>query len=147
MDTASEDTDRFGRLSKRFTGSGRIRRLVPALIAARDADTQVAVLVELKARFDEANNIGWARQLEETGIHVVYGLIGLKTHCKALLVVRQEGDKVIRYMHLGTGNYNAENRPPVYRLSACLTSDPYMGADLSDLFNYLTGFLTSEDIP
>ncbi|GAB4452174.1 MAG: polyphosphate kinase 1 [Armatimonadaceae bacterium] len=113
--------------------------LVPALIAARDADTQVATLVELKARFDEENNIGWARQLEEAGVHVAYGLLKLKTHCKVLLVVRREPHGIRRYLHLGTGNYNATTAR-IYTDFGLMTSDPELGADASDLFNLLTGY-------
>jgi polyphosphate kinase len=113
--------------------------IVPALIAARDADTQVAVLVELKARFDEENNIEWARALEDAGVHVVYGLIGLKTHCKVLLVVRREPGGIRRYVHLGTGNYNAQSAR-VYTDFSLFSDDPDLGADASDLFNLLTGY-------
>jgi polyphosphate kinase len=113
--------------------------LVPALIDARDGDTQVAVLVELKARFDEENNIEWARRLEESGVHVVYGLIGLKTHCKVLLIVRREQQGIRRYLHLGTGNYNATTAR-IYTDFSLMTADPDLGADASDLFNYLTGY-------
>jgi polyphosphate kinase len=113
--------------------------LVHALIEARDADTQVTVLVELKARFDEENNIEWARALEQAGVHVVYGLIGLKTHCKMLLIVRREPGGIRRYLHLGTGNYNATTAR-FYTDFSLMTSDPALGADASDLFNYLTGY-------
>ena len=113
--------------------------IVPALVEARDADTQVAVLVELKARFDEENNIEWARALEQAGVHVVYGLIGLKTHCKVLLIVRREGNGIRRYLHLGTGNYNATTAR-IYTDYSLMTSDPDLCADATDLFNYLTGY-------
>ena len=114
--------------------------LTPALIEARDGDTQVAVLVELKARFDEENNITWARQLEAAGVHVVYGLVGLKTHCKVLLIVRKEpGGAIRRYCHFGTGNYNALTAR-FYTDFGLLTSDPLLAADATDLFNYLTGY-------
>ncbi|MCX6367861.1 MAG: polyphosphate kinase 1 [Armatimonadetes bacterium] len=113
--------------------------LIPALIAARDVDTQVAVLVELKARFDEQNNIAWARQLERAGVHVVYGLIGLKTHSKCLLIVRKEADGIKRYVHFGTGNYNATTAR-FYTDLGLLTCDEELGADVTDLFNYLTGY-------
>ncbi len=113
--------------------------VVAALIGARDADTQVAVLVELKARFDEENNIGWAHALEEAGVHVAYGLIGLKTHCKVLLVVRREPGGIRRYVHLGTGNYNAQSAR-IYTDFSLMTADPDIGADASDLFNLLTGY-------
>ncbi|WP_395140478.1 polyphosphate kinase 1 [Armatimonas sp.] len=113
--------------------------LIPALIASRDVDTQVAVLVELKARFDEQNNIAWARQLEQAGVHVVYGLIGLKTHSKCLLIVRKEASGIKRYVHFGTGNYNATTAR-FYTDLGLLTCDPELGADVTDLFNYLTGY-------
>ncbi|MFM7321754.1 MAG: polyphosphate kinase 1, partial [Armatimonadota bacterium] len=114
--------------------------LVAALIEARDVDTQVAVLVELKARFDEQNNIEWARRLDEAGVHVVYGLIGLKTHAKALLVVRREPDGTIRrYVHLGTGNYNATTAR-LYTDFGLMTCDDAIAQDISELFNFLTGY-------
>jgi polyphosphate kinase len=109
------------------------------LIAAAESGKQVAALVELKARFDEERNIEWARQLEEAGVHVVYGLVGLKTHCKCALVVRQEADGIRRYLHLGTGNYNAKTAA-AYEDLGLLTSNPELGADLTELFNYLTGY-------
>lgn len=118
---------------------GKNSPLVPALIEARDADTQVAVLVELKARFDEENNIQWARQLEKAGVHVVYGLIGLKTHAKLLLIIRKEPGGIKRYLHLGTGNYNATTAR-LYTDFGLMTCDPDLGADVSELFNYLTGY-------
>ncbi len=114
--------------------------LVDLLIEAADAGKQVAVLVELKARFDERNNIGWAKRLEEAGVHVVYGLLNLKTHCKVCLVVRQgAGEEVERYAHIATGNYNGLTAK-VYTDLALFTSDPRLMADLSELFNYLTGY-------
>jgi polyphosphate kinase len=95
--------------------------------------------VELKARFDEESNISWARMLEREGVHVVYGLLGLKTHAKTLLVVRRDEDRVRRYMHLGTGNYNAATAR-VYEDFGLFTADEELGADVTDLFNYLTGY-------
>ncbi|MGH9063745.1 MAG: polyphosphate kinase 1 [Acidimicrobiales bacterium] len=113
--------------------------IVAALIRAAEAGKQVAVLVELQARFDEQANIAWARALEEAGVHVVYGLAGLKTHCKAALVVRDEEDGVRRYCHVGTGNYNSETARQ-YEDVGLLSAEPDLGADLSDLFNFLTGY-------
>jgi polyphosphate kinase len=114
--------------------------VVKALLqASRDYGKQVAVLVELKARFDEESNIGWAKMLEQEGVHVTYGLLGLKTHSKIAMVVRREGDRIRRYCHLGTGNYNHVSAQ-IYEDMGMFTCDDEIGADVTDLFNYLTGY-------
>jgi polyphosphate kinase len=113
--------------------------IVNALISAAENGKQVTVLVEIKARFDEENNINWARKLEQSGVHVVYGLVGLKTHTKVVLVVRREGDRIRRYYHIGTGNYNPKTAR-VYTDLGLLSAREDVGADISDLFNYLTGY-------
>ncbi len=117
--------------------------IVDALIDAAESGKQVLVLVEIKARFDEQANIKWARKLEEAGCHVVYGLVGLKTHCKLSLVVRQEGETLRRYSHVGTGNYHPKTAR-LYEDFGLLTADAQVGADLSDLFNRLSGYSRRE---
>jgi polyphosphate kinase len=123
---------------------GQNAPVVEALLEASERGKQVAVLVELKARFDEESNIGWAKTLEQMGVHVVYGLVGLKTHCKVTMVVRKEGDGIRRYLHLGTGNYNAITAR-IYEDMGIFTCDEAMAADVTDLFNYLTGYSTKQN--
>ena len=113
--------------------------IIEALIAAAANDKQVVTLIELKARFDEENNIIWARQLEQSGVHVVYGLAGLKTHTKIVLIVRKEGEKIRRYVHIGTGNYNSKTAN-LYTDVGLFSCREELGADLTDLFNFLTGY-------
>ncbi|MFM6971247.1 MAG: polyphosphate kinase 1, partial [Rhodoluna sp.] len=113
--------------------------IVDALIAAAEAGKQVLALVEIKARFDEQNNIAWARKLEQSGVHVVYGIVGLKTHCKLALVIRQEGGQLRRYCHVGTGNYNPKTAR-YYEDYGLLTARESVGEDLTKLFNQLSGY-------
>ena len=113
--------------------------VVKTLLEARERGKAVAALIELKARFDEENNIGWARALERAGVHVVYGVMGLKVHAKVCMVVRREKDGITRYVHLGTGNYNASSSR-IYTDIGVLSADPVLGEDVSDLFNSLTGY-------
>jgi polyphosphate kinase len=123
---------------------GRNSPAVQALLEAMEDPKQVAAVVELKARFDEESNIGWARALEKQGAHVVYGLVGLKVHCKAMLIVRREGSSIRRYVHLATGNYNAVTAH-LYTDLGLLTTDEDLAADVTDLFNYLTGYSAKTD--
>ena len=113
--------------------------IIRGLIRAAERGVQVAVLVELKARFDEATNVQWARQLERAGVHVVYGMVGLKTHSKVVLIVRDDGDRLRRYCHVGTGNYNSKTAR-IYEDLGILTCDDAIGADAAQLFNHLTGY-------
>ncbi|MBA3260803.1 MAG: polyphosphate kinase 1 [Gemmatimonadales bacterium] len=138
IQTASEDPDVLAiKLTLyRTGGDSSIARM---LAQAAERGKQVAVLIELQARFDEENNIIWAQRLEDVGVHVSYGVPGLKTHAKVMLVVRREGDTMRRYVHIGTGNYNPKTAR-VYTDFGILSADPRLGADLSDLFNVLTGF-------
>ena len=138
LDRAAEDPQVLAIKLTLYRTSGDTP-IVRALTTAAERGKQVVVMVEIKARFDEANNITWGRQLENAGVHVVYGVAALKTHAKVCLVVRREADGIRRYVHIGSGNYNSRTAR-LYTDFGLLTADPLIGADVSDLFNFLTGF-------
>jgi len=140
VSSAAEDPDVLA-IKTTLYRVGRNAPVVDALMEAAANGKQVAVLLELKARFDEESNIGWAKALEREGVHVVYGLVGLKTHSKIMLVVRREGERIRRYVHLGTGNYNSVTTKQ-YTDLGYLTCDEGLGADASVVFNSLTGYAT-----
>jgi len=139
VEQAAADKDVLGIKVTMYRTSGPDSPIARGLKKAAQAGKQVVALVELKARGDEQANIVWAKALEEAGVHVVYGLVGLKTHAKLMLIVRQEGTSVRRYAHIGTGNYNAATAGTFEDL-ALFTADPDVTADIADLFNYLTGY-------
>ena len=140
---AADDPDVLGIKQTLYRTSGD-SPVVASLIRAAEAGKQVAAVIEVKARFDEQANIGWARALEEVGVHVVYGLVGLKTHSKAVLVLRREEDGIRRYCHIGTGNYNS-NTARLFEDLGLLTADEDIGIDIGNLFNYLTGYSRHTD--
>ena len=143
LNAAARDPDVLA-IKQTLYRTGQNSPIVEALLEAAENGKQVAVLVELKARFDEESNIGWAQMLERAGVHVVYGLVGLKTHCKIAMVVRKEGEGIRRYLHLATGNYNAITSS-MYEDIGMFTCDEIMGQDATDLYNYLTGYSTKQD--
>ncbi len=138
LQAAADDAD-VAAIKLTLYRTGGDSNLARLLVQAAERGKQVAVLVELQARFDEENNISWAKRLEDAGVHVSYGVAGLKTHAKVALVVRREGETMRRYVHIGTGNYNAKTAR-LYTDFGLLTSNPALGADLTDFFNVLTGF-------
>ena len=139
IEQAASDKDVLGIKVAMYRTSGPVSPIARALKKAAQSGKQVVALVELKARGDEQANIVWAKAMEEAGVHVVYGLVGLKTHAKLMLVVRQEGESVRRYAHIGTGNYNAATAG-TFEDFALFTSDPDVTADIAELFNFLTGY-------
>ncbi|MET0563439.1 MAG: polyphosphate kinase 1 [Gaiellaceae bacterium] len=144
IEGAARDPDVLAIKQTLYRTSAAETGIMKALIGAAGEGKQVVCIVELKARFDEEANIGWAQQLEDAGIHVAYGVVGLKTHAKLCLAVRREADGIRRYAHIGTGNYNPETAS-VYEDVGLLTADPEITADVSDVFNLLTGYSRQQE--
>ncbi|MDO7907054.1 polyphosphate kinase 1 [Paenibacillus sp. JX-17] len=144
VEEASEDPQVMAIKMTLYRVNGQ-SQLISALARAAESGKQVTVVVELKARFDEERNIAWARKLEKAGCHVVYGLVGLKTHAKIILIVRREQNTLKRYVHVGTGNYNA-NTARVYTDIGLFTANPVIGEDASELFNEITGYSAPKDM-
>jgi polyphosphate kinase len=144
IERAARDPDVLGIKQTLYRTSADETGIMKALIRAAGEGKQVVCIVELKARFDEETNIAWAQQLEDAGIHVAYGVVGLKTHAKLCLAVRREGDDILRYAHIGTGNYNLETAA-AYEDLGLFTADPEITADVSDVFNLLTGYSRQQE--
>ena len=144
IEEAARDPDVLAIKQTLYRTSADVSGIMKALIRAAGEEKQVVCIVELKARFDEEANIAWAQQLEDAGIHVAYGVVGLKTHAKLCLAVRREGREIVRYAHIGTGNYNRETAA-IYEDLGLFTADPQITTDVSEVFNLLTGYSRQQE--